>query len=262
MNLDPLPHHWYLLRSEAANGVHNMAVDAALLAYARSTSAGVWRCYAWERPTVSFGRHEAVRGRFDQDSIVAAGLDVARRPTGGRALLHSREVTYSVTLPLADNASWRQAYAAINRILLDALISLGVDAMLVPASVAAPTRPDGPLCFDVPTPGEIVVHGAKLVGSAVWRARGAYLQHGSILLHDDQAMLVGAAHAPIVAPPPAAALAACCPVAPTWLAVADALESALASRYAVQPFVTPTLLASSIDAHERDLTRPEWIWRR
>ena len=262
MNLDPLPQHWYLLRSEPANGVHNMAVDAALLAYAQSTSAGVWRCYAWERPTVSFGRHEAVRGRFDQDSIVAAGLDVARRPTGGRALLHSREVTYSVTLPLADNASWRQAYAAINRILLDALISLGVDAMLVPASVAAPTRPDGPLCFDVPTPGEIVVHGAKLVGSAVWRARGAYLQHGSILLHDDQAMLVGAAHAPIVAPPPAATLAACCPVAPTWSAVADALESALASRYAVQPFVTPTLLASSIDAHERDLTRPEWIWRR
>ena len=262
MNLDPLPQHWLLLRSEPELGVRNMAVDVALLEHARSASVGVWRSYSWTKPTVSFGRHETVQDRFDQHSLAAVGLDVARRPTGGRALLHHREVTYSVTMPLPASIPWKRAYAAINRILLDALIALGVDAAIVPDNEPAPTRPNGPLCFDAPAAGEIVVRGAKLVGSAVWRDRGAYLQHGSILLHDDQALLTAAAQSPTMAAPPAACLAKCCAVAPTWHRVVDILESALAVQHVVEPFVTTAPFASSIDAHERELSRPEWIWRR
>ena len=239
-----------------------MAVDVALSERARSASVGVWRSYAWARPTVSFGRHELTRGRFDQDSLATVGLDVARRPTGGRTLLHHREVTYSVTMPLGASVPWKRAYAEINRILLNALIALGVDATIVHDNETAPMRPDGPLCFDAPAAGEIAVRGAKLVGSAVWRDHGAYLQHGSILLHDDQALLVAAARSPIMAAPPAASLATCCAVAPTWNTVVEALESALAAQHVVKPFVTTAPFASSVDAHERDLTRPDWIWRR
>ena len=178
-----------------------MAVDSALLAAAPDRAFGVWRTYAWTNPTVSFGRHEATRNRFSPESLAAAGLDVVRRPTGGRALLHDAEVTYSVTLPIGDGTPWKHVYSSVNRILLVALRSLGVAAHLVPDSAKSTLRPDGPLCFEQPSPGEIVVQGAKISGSAVWRERGAYLQHGSILLHDGQqrlrsAMIPGARRSP------------------------------------------------------------------
>ena len=62
---DPLPMHWHMLQSAPGSGSRNMAVDAALLELARTSGDGVWRCYAWHRPTVSFGRHEVTRGRFE-----------------------------------------------------------------------------------------------------------------------------------------------------------------------------------------------------
>ncbi len=182
-----------MLRTEPETGGWNMALDQALLERARRSGEGVWRCYAWSSPTVSFGRNESVAGRFDAASVSRAHLVAVRRPTGGRALLHGREVTYSATLPLDASIGWRDAYAEINQILLDALRALGVHATLCTAASSPAVRPDGPLCFEAPAVGEIAVGDAKLVGSAIWRERGAYLQHGSILLHDDQRVLFDAA---------------------------------------------------------------------
>lgn len=270
-----LPDHWQTVRSAPASGAVNMALDNALFETARARGTGVWRTYAWATPTISFGRNEATRGAFDAVSIDAAGLDAVRRPTGGRALLHADEVTYSVTVPINERTAWSAVYAAVNAILLRAIRSLGVDAVLVGRTNAPSIRPNGPVCFDRPAMGEIAVGGAKLVGSAVWRDRGAFLQHGSILLRDRQPLLLDAMRpsqlavrtASEVTLPSAASLDACLVPPPSWHAVANALEAALrvevTSRGGAvvddsEPLVDPSIL----DRHTMHYTDPSWLWRR
>ncbi|MCE9601897.1 MAG: hypothetical protein K8S21_06725 [Gemmatimonadetes bacterium] len=178
---------WRFLDSGAGGGNVNMATDAALMAQARRTGIGTFRIYGWNAPTLSLGRHERARDRFDGVRLAALGVDVVRRPTGGRALLHDREVTYSVTAPLG-TLSLGESYAVINALLLDALARLGVQATVAVAA-HRPLRPEGAACFAEPGAGELTVGGAKLVGSAQWREDGALLQHGSILLADDQSLI-------------------------------------------------------------------------
>ncbi len=188
-NAPPLaewPDGWLVLTSGPQSGADNMAMDLALLRRASETGRAVLRLYEWQHPTVSFGRNEPVAGMWDTEALHSAGYDVVRRPTGGRALLHEREVTWSVTLPLPRGVPWRQMYDAVNTRLVTALARLGVPAALLPDSDAKPQSPDGPLCFALPSAGEVMVFGRKLAGSAVWRADGGYLQHGSILLTDRQ----------------------------------------------------------------------------
>ncbi len=198
-----LPASWSVWSHTRADGPRNMATDVALMA-AASPETGVWRWYGWATPTISFGRNERVEGRFSAASIAEAGLAAVRRPTGGRALLHAREVTYSVTWELHEDLGWRDAYDAINGILCGALQDLGIP--VIRAGVQPPVVPDGPVCFDMPAQGELVVRGRKLVGSAVWRQGKRYLQHGSILLQDDQALLSRAAIHPLPAIPATATL--------------------------------------------------------
>jgi lipoate-protein ligase A len=264
-----MPLAWQTFRSAPASGARNMAVDATLMEAARGRAVGVWRTYAWERPTVSFGRNEAVRTRFDAASVARAGLEAVRRPTGGRALLHAAEVTYSVALPVSADVPWQLVYAAINAVLIDALRSLGAAVSLAEVPQGAPLRPDGPACFAQPAAGEIVVQGAKLVGSAVWRERGAYLQHGSILLEDHQDRLQDAMCAG-VGPPTlhsTATLATALPAPTSWTAVADALERALRSAVAarhgdVLSADAPPLDESEVARHEVRFSDPAWLWRR
>ena len=263
----PLPVRFRTLRSEPASGARNMAIDLALLDRARSAGEAVWRCYAWSRPTISFGRNEAARVRFDAASVSRPGFDAVRRPTGGRALFHSREVTYSVTAPVAPDIPWRMTYAAINAVLVQALRALGVQATLVPDAESEAVRPDGPVCFDRPAAGEIVVEGAKLVGSAIWRERGAYLQHGSILLHDDQSLLATAMITPpTFTTPPAASLNALFASrglpCPSWSNVAAALEHALAAQHDVTPLEADASLIAATERKEGDLSSTQWLWRR
>ncbi len=267
------PQEWAFLRSPAADGATNMAVDSVLLALAGEGHRAVWRCYAWDEPTLSFGRNETTRDRFSAAGLMHAGLRAVRRPTGGRALLHAREVTYSVTMPLPQQHAWRTAYAAVNSVLLQALQSLGVPAELVAAPDAPPIAPDGPLCFDQPAAGEITVHGRKLVGSAVWRHGGAYLQHGSILLSDDQSRLTQAADRALPPSPPAATLEACAPAHASWSSVVDALERALTrsvatasprptSNHPIVPFAPPADFAARVAEQRDHFADAKWLWRR
>jgi lipoate-protein ligase A len=180
--------HWRLLVTPPASGAENMALDEALMERARATGDWTLRVYSWATPTISLGRNQTARDRYDLDLIRARGLGTVRRPTGGRAILHDREVTYSVTAPTSSAGGLGESYRRINRLLVAALHELGVAA-----SVAAPeTRAISPgmsPCFDEPAAGELVVDGRKLAGSAQWRMDGALLQHGSILVADDQSTL-------------------------------------------------------------------------
>ena len=164
-------------------GWANMAIDHTLLE--RASAGERWlRLYGWAPPCLSFGRHEPATRRYDASRIAELGLDVVRRPTGGRAVWHGREVTYAVACP-GGLGSLRQSYLEIHRMLQDALRSLGVEADLAPRTATASV--DAGACFARPAGGEIMVGGRKVVGSAQLRQGDAFLQHGSILLGEDQA---------------------------------------------------------------------------
>jgi lipoate-protein ligase A len=180
--------HWRLLIVAPRSGAENMARDTALQARAARTGETVFSIYSWSRPTLSFGRNQPASGLYDMTKIGAAGIDVVRRPTGGRAILHHREITYSVTAPVQDTAPLRQTYSRINRILQNGLGQLGVPVEEATRSRGAPL-PSARSCFEAPGEGELVADGSKLVGSAQWRDDGALLQHGSILVDDDQSAL-------------------------------------------------------------------------
>ncbi|MBM3898932.1 MAG: lipoate--protein ligase family protein [Gemmatimonadetes bacterium] len=257
---------WSLLDSGPATGVENMATDLALLAHARATGRAVLRIYAWSRPTLSLGRNERARGTIHAPALRAEGIEVVRRPTGGRALLHHHEVTYSIAAPVG-TMTLRESYVAINALLLDALARLGVAATAIerdPAKRLA-LRPDGAACFAEPGEGEIVVGGAKLVGSAQWREEGALLQHGSILLEDVQPRIArlrppGTPESPIV---PAATLTDVLGRPVTYAEVRDALIISLTDAIGTIPSaLDPASLRPSLARLLISTADPNWTWRR
>jgi lipoate-protein ligase A len=179
---------WRLLLAEPRSGAENMARDSALLARAAQTGETVFCVYSWKTPTLSFGRNQPARALYDVARLRRAGIDIVRRPTGGRAIIHHREVTYSVTAPLADAPPLRDAYSRINTMLMAGLARLGVPTALAGRGARA-EAPSAHPCFEMPAEGELISGGHKLVGSAQWRDEGGLLQHGSILVDDDQSAI-------------------------------------------------------------------------
>ena len=255
--------HWNLLHSPPLPSVENMALDEALMERARRTGEAVFRIYTWAEATLSFGRNQTAAGVYDAGRAREHNVAVVRRLTGGRALLHHREVTYSVTAPLALGASLRESYARINRLLVDGLRRLGV-AVEVALPRERSVSPGAAPCFERPAAGELVVDGRKLVGSAQWRDEGAMLQHGSILVQDDQPMVASLARDSVAPPVPAATLQAALGRLPDPSEVADAMFEAVLSLECADA----TVLA--IDAQvEADMARAvhryrndQWTWRR
>jgi lipoate-protein ligase A len=254
---------WRLLLSPPLGGPENMALDEALMARARRTGETVLRVYAWSRPTLSLGRNQRAAGVYDERALAERGVGVVRRPTGGRALLHRREVTYSVTAPCEPNGALHAEYARINALLASALAALGAPVVVATprARAAAPsTMP----CFAEPARGELTVDGRKLVGSAQWRERGALLQHGSILVDDDQSSIVGLMHEPAPPPRPPATLRDALGRAPVLTEVAEALFQAVrahADPDARSLEVDVQLARDANDIVER-YRDDAWTWRR
>jgi lipoyl(octanoyl) transferase len=176
------PSRWRILRDGPGAAAWNMALDEALAREAEP-DRGVLRTYAWSRASLSFGRNQAVRRRYDPQACEALGVEAVRRPTGGREVLHDRELTYSLIVPLGEArpGAARELYAEVNAGLVTALRSLGVDARSADPEGRTP-GPDAGACFRTPARGEVEVGGAKVVGSAQVRLGGALLQHGSVLL--------------------------------------------------------------------------------
>jgi lipoate-protein ligase A len=250
---------WRFLDSGALDGAEQMSLDAGLMDRARATGESVLRVYGWARPTLSFGRHEAVRGRFAAPSLARAEVDAVRRPTGGRVLLHHREVTYSVTAPAPDGERLVESYRRINALLVAALARLGVPVTEAPAGAAR--RPGGAACFADPSAGELIVGGRKLVGSAQLRERGALLQHGSILVDDDQPRIAELAAYPITPALPAATLRGCMGRAPEYREVRDALRAALEETETDLIPLAAAEAAPFAGPHRARFSSAEWTWR-
>ncbi len=176
-----------LLHPIPARGAWNMAVDEAVLEAAGSgDSLPTLRLYAWEPACLSLGYAQPVRD-VDLDRLHARGWDLVRRPTGGRAVLHVDELTYSVTGPLEEPRLAGTVLESYNRLaaaLTQALCTLGL-----PVQVQEHAKPAGrtanPVCFEMPSTYEITIGGKKLVGSAQARRKGGVLQHGSLPLTGD-----------------------------------------------------------------------------
>jgi lipoate-protein ligase A len=182
------PPRWHLWLDETPRpGWANMALDMALLDRAEQYGESWLRLYTWSPHCLSFGRHEPATRRYDLARISALGLDTVRRPTGGRAVWHARELTYAVAAPGACFGTLAQAYEDIHQMLGKALSELGAEVTLAP-SAPTPGLGSGP-CFARAVGGEVLVRGRKVIGSAQMRRANALLQHGSILLHDDQSMI-------------------------------------------------------------------------
>ncbi len=187
---------WRFIDSGPAPGARNMAVDEELLrAAAAGTGGPVLRFYSWDPPAVSLGRFQDEASSLHVDACRRLGVDIVRRATGGRAVLHHRDLTYSIICPSGNSLFPRNVpgtYKIIAGGLLAGFTNLGITAEMAArpirrVSTGAKLQRD-PSCFAVPSWYEIVAQGRKIVGSAQRRVAGAFLQHGSILLNYDAAL--------------------------------------------------------------------------
>jgi lipoate-protein ligase A len=188
------PVAWTILIEDPRPGWANMARDVALLALAATTGSACLRLYRWEPFCLSFGRHEPASRRYRRERFTELGIDCVRRPTGGRAVWHARELTYAVAAPLHVFGGLKDAYREIHAVLARALERLGAHPLLAPRSALLP--PHAGACFAAPVGGEILLLGRKAVGSAQVRQGVGFLQHGSVLLEDDQSLVRELAGAP------------------------------------------------------------------
>jgi lipoate-protein ligase A len=143
------------------------------------------RVYGWNPRAISVGRHQPTDA-FDIPSLVRAGIDIVRRPTGGRAILHAHELTYSVAIPSSEGGL-REIYRRINLGILQGVRALGIDAGLQETGAdfrAAYADPTSVACFSTSARSEVQFEGRKLIGSAQRRYGDVVLQHGSFLLDD------------------------------------------------------------------------------
>jgi lipoate-protein ligase A len=180
---------WRLILTPPAPGAWNMALDEAILeAVGKNQVLPTLRLYAWDPPCLSLGFAQHVKD-VDQQVLQYNGWQLVRRPTGGRAILHTDELTYSVIAPLNEprvEGGVLESYFRLSLALRSALEDLGLPAR-ADKEYALPhgAQAAGPVCFEVPSNYEITVYGKKLVGSAQARRKEGVLQHGSLPLYGD-----------------------------------------------------------------------------
>lgn len=184
--------NWQFLNSGYASGADNMAFDVALATrLLERPGPNTVRVYGWAPPAISLGWNQS-EGTLAIDRIKRAGIDIVRRPTGGRAILHSQELTYAVIM-VSEAKNVLEVYNRISQALVLGIKSLGVDAQLERSQPNFPSEYRRRLslaCFTSSARHEIMVGGRKLVGSAQRRyarsdGREVVLQHGSILIGPD-----------------------------------------------------------------------------
>lgn len=183
------PHaKWRLLKTPPADGPWNMALDEAILeAVARGQAPPTLRLYTWEPPCLSLGYSQSIQV-VDEGRLQAKGWGIVRRPTGGGAILHTDELTYSVVGPMDEprlKGGIPTSYRRLAEAISQALENLGLAVETQPHEKLQQDSQPEPVCFEVPSHYEITVGGKKLVGNAQARKREAVLQHGTLPLFGD-----------------------------------------------------------------------------
>ena len=193
---------WRLLRTGHNSGAWNMAVDEAIMVHvAKKVVPPTFRLYGWVPPTLSLGRLQSYLRDVDPENCKSLGVDVVRRPTGGRAVLHDNEVTYSLIISEDDPLlppDLRDSFYLATEGIVKGLAILGIEAEIqgrqwaggLAKAYRSELRREGEpdktvqsgACFDSPSWYEVVADSKKLVGSAQARLKGVFLQHGSILI--------------------------------------------------------------------------------
>ena len=171
-----------LLIDPPASGAWNMAVDEVLLEWSAASGRCGWRFYGWEEPTLSLGYFQRYEDR--RDHAASRECAAVRRASGGGAIVHDAELTYSVVVPGGHPLACRRLvlYEAVHAALVDVLAERGIAASVGSAPPGAPSQRQPFLCFQRRAPGDVLVGGVKVAGSAQRRSSGAVLQHGSVLL--------------------------------------------------------------------------------
>jgi lipoate-protein ligase A len=247
------PATWRLLISPPADGATNMATDEAIV---RAVTAGLvpptLRLYTWVPPCLSLGRGQAA-SEVNHEACARDGVHVVRRPTGGRAILHTDELTYSVVGPLDEprlEGGIIPSYRRLSRALLAALRHLGVTAE---SRMTEKSGELNPVCFEVPSHYELTTaDGRKLVGSAQKRTSVAVLQHGTIPLVGDIARICRY----LKQPPDAARVRA------RAATVQSVLDRPVSWDEAAQAMVAGFGEALNLALEPAELTSQEQEWRR
>jgi lipoate-protein ligase A len=184
---------WRLLETPAMTGLENMAVDELLFSQVQSDKdPPTVRLYGWEPPCISLGYAQSAHD-LDLAQIQALDWHWTRRPTGGRAILHTDELTYSICGPVNHplfRGSILESYQRISAGIERALAHLGLQVEIQEMEPASSVSIENPICFEVPAAYEITVSTRKLIGSAQHRGRTGVLQHGTLPLSGDVGRIV------------------------------------------------------------------------
>lgn len=270
---------WRLIRTPPARGAWNMAVDEMILKFVvQGSSLPTLRLYDWEPACLSLGYAQPVSDVL-LEKLELDGYDLVRRATGGRAILHIDELTYSVIGPQDEprlKGGVLESYRILSTALLQALHLLVIPAHSDEKSKSGQEggrKNENPVCFEVPSNYEITVDGKKLIGSAQARRKGGVLQHGTFPLYGDITRIVNYLNFPDEASRSAAAdrlkqraLTAQGAIgeAPTWEIAADAFESAFKDRLNLvlhQEVLSPQEEHRVEELMEEKYANPEWTGR-
>jgi lipoate-protein ligase A len=177
----------YFVVDEPRSGAWNMALDRVLASYARDHAACVVRVYTWDVPTLSLGYFQPYPTVEEQGDV--ARLAIVRRETGGGAIVHDQDVTYSIALPDSSNKGHAShLYQVVHRAFVEWLKKHGVDSSFfsdgVPVAGCDANNCNNSrfLCFERRSDFDLVIDGYKILGSAQRRQSGSIMQHGSLLL--------------------------------------------------------------------------------
>ncbi|MFW6131425.1 MAG: lipoate--protein ligase family protein [Candidatus Aminicenantaceae bacterium] len=183
---------WIIIDREPLNGSLNMAIDEFLFQSLKSSPGTFLRFYRWKNPTVSLGYSQKMEKVVDESFCRQNGIDIVRRMTGGKLVLHHKEITYSVSSSDNDlfTSRLKESYKLISKALIKGMEKMGLRPYL--ARVTPDLYKRGTLpCFSYPAQDEVEIDGKKIIGSAQKREGNRFIQHGSIPMEDESELLRG-----------------------------------------------------------------------
>jgi len=246
---------WRLLITSPARGAWNMALDESILEHiGRGESLPTLRLYAWDPACLSLG-HAQPFSDVDTTRLNERGWEIVRRATGGRAILHTDELTYSVIAPNDEPrvaGSVLESYNRLAQALLLAVKNLDLPVEMKEDGTDANSTPN-PVCFEVPSAYEITVDGKKLIGSAQARKKEGVLQHGALPLTGDLTRICQA----LVFESESAREDASARLLTRATTVESALRRAISWETAAQAFIRAFEAQLGLSLERRDLSESE-----